>query len=58
MLAPDPRFAIIDGLTGKEFEVALVELFESLGYEDVKRIGGYDKGADLTFVANGERVAV
>ena len=58
MLAPDPRFAIIDGLTGKEFELALVELFEGLGYDEVQRIGGYDKGADLTFVDNGELVAV
>ncbi len=58
MLAPDPRFAIIDGLTGKEFELALVELFESLGYDDVVRIGGFDKGADLILTDGAERVAV
>lgn len=58
MLAPDPRFAEIDRLEGHEFEHALVELFEILGFHDVTRIGGYDKGADITFVRDGEKVAV
>jgi hypothetical protein len=58
MLAPDPRFAVIDGLNGKEFELALVELFEGLGYDDVERIGGFDKGADLILTDGAERVAV
>lgn len=58
MLAPDPRFAEIDALDGEAFELALVELFEILGFEDVQRIGGFDKGADITFRRDGKKVAV
>ena len=50
MDATDPRFEVIDSLAGTEFELALVELFEMLGYDEVTHIGGYDKGADITFV--------
>ncbi len=58
MLAPDPRFVEIDEMDGTAFELALVELFEILGYDDVERIGGYDKGADIVIVKEGERTAV
>ena len=58
MDATDPRFEVIDSLAGTEFELALVELFEMLGYDDVTHIGGYDKGADITFVREGKRIAV
>lgn len=57
MLAPDPRFARLDGLSGEEFEVALKELFELLGYA-VEETPRFDKGADLILVTEGERVAV
>jgi hypothetical protein len=58
VFVPDPRFEVIDTMTGVEFEEALVELLEMLGFSDVHRIGGYDKGADITFVDGGVRVAV
>jgi restriction system protein len=58
MLAPDPRFGPIDNMQGPDFEKALVELFERMGYDQVCRIGGFDKGADITFIDEGERVAV
>ncbi len=57
MLAPDPRFARLDAMDGAEFERALADLFELLGY-DVELIGGYDKGADLVITKDGERTAV
>jgi hypothetical protein len=57
MLAPDPRFDVIDGLDGREFEAALVNLFELMGYE-VEHIGGFDKGADLVVTLDGVRTAV
>lgn len=58
VLAPDPRFAVVDRMTGSEFEEALVELFEALGFETVERTSVYDKGADLIVVMDGERIAV
>lgn len=58
MLAPDPRFAELDALDGRSFELALVELFKLLGYQEVTHIGGYDKGADITFARDGKRVGV
>lgn len=57
MLAPDPRFARLDAMSGPEFERAVAELFELLGYE-VELIGGFDKGADLVITKDGERTAV
>ena len=57
MLAPDPRFAVIDSMDGAAFEQALAELVELLGYE-VELIGGFDKGADLVITKDGERTAV
>jgi restriction system protein len=57
VIAPDPRFAAIDAMDGSEFERALAELFELLGYE-VELIGGFDKGADLVVTRDGERTAV
>ena len=41
MLAPDPRFEQIDEMDGRDFEAAVVELLELLGYEDVKRTSFY-----------------
>ncbi len=58
VLAPDPRFVEIDSLDGEAVERALVELFEILEFEDVQRIGGFDKGADITFRRDGQKVAV
>jgi restriction system protein len=58
MFAPDPRFELVDSMDGKAFELALVELFEMLGCDEVTHIGGYDKGADIILVRDGERVAV
>jgi restriction system protein len=58
MLPPDPRFELIDTMSGREFEEALVELFERLGFADVQRTGAFDKGADLIVVDEGERVAI
>ena len=57
MLAPDPRFARLDAMSGAEFERALAELFELLDYE-VEPIGGYDKGADIIITKDGERTGV
>jgi restriction system protein len=57
VLAPDPRFALLDTMAGAEFEQALAELFKLLGYE-VELIGGYDKGADLVITKDGERTGV
>ncbi len=58
MLADDPRFERIDAMSGTEFELALVELLQLLGYEDVRRIGGFDKGADIICVRDGALTAV
>jgi restriction system protein len=58
MLAPDPRFARIDAMEGREFELAVAELLEILGYEDVEQTPYYDKGADILASKNGLRVAV
>jgi restriction system protein len=57
-LAPDPRFERVDSLEGTSFELALVELFEGLGFDEVTHIGGFDKGADIVMVREGERLAV
>lgn len=57
MFPPDPRFAVLDAMDGPEFERAVAELFELLGYE-VELIGGYDKGADLVITKDGERTGV
>ena len=54
----DERFTRIDSMSGAEFERALEELFDLLGY-DVERIGGYkDNGADLVVTRDGRRTAV
>jgi restriction system protein len=58
MLPEDPRFARLDNLDGRAFELALVDLFQILGYEEVTHIGGFDKGADIVFVRDGKKVAV
>ncbi len=58
MLAGDPRFEAIDAMTSKDFEFALVDLFELLQYEDVQRIGTFEDDADLIVVEDGERIAV
>src|ERR1700740_2381131 len=58
MLAPDPRFERIDAMEGREFEAAVAELLEILGYEDVEQTSYYDKGADVLAVKNGVRIAV
>ena len=57
VLAPDPRFALIDAMDGREFEQALAELFRLLGYE-VELTGAFDKGADLLLTRGLERTAV
>ena len=57
MFPPDPRFAAIDAMDGPEFEAVLAELFEFLGNE-VERVRGFDKGADLVLTKDGERTAV
>lgn len=57
MLAPDPRFERIDAMEGREFEDAVAELFELLGY-DVEQTPFYDKGADIIAVRDGVRTAV
>jgi restriction system protein len=57
VLPADPRFAVLDSMDGPDFERALAELFELLGYE-VELIGGYDKGADLVITKDGERTGV
>lgn len=44
-------------MNGSEFELALAELFELLGYE-VELIGGFDKGADLVITKDCERTGV
>jgi restriction system protein len=58
MLAPEPRFERIDAMEGREFERAVAELLELLGYEDVEQTAYYDKGADILAVKDGLRVAV
>jgi Restriction endonuclease len=58
MLAPDPRFERMDAMDGRAFEVAVAELLELLGYEDVEQTPYYDKGADILAVKDGQRVAV
>lgn len=57
MLPPDPRFAELDAMDGSEFERALAELFEGLGYA-VERIRGFDKGADIVATKDGVRTAI
>jgi HJR/Mrr/RecB family endonuclease len=58
VLAPDPRFHVIDAMNGTTSELAVVDLLEMLGYDDVERIGGFDKGADIVATDEGERIAV
>lgn len=58
MLAPDPRLERIDAMTGPEFELAVRDLLELLGYEDVQVTPHFDKGADLIAVKDGIRTAV
>jgi restriction system protein len=58
VLAPDPRFEEIDRLTGVQFEEAVVELLELLGFQSVKRTEYYDKGADIVCALDGKRIAV
>ncbi|MDE3025955.1 MAG: restriction endonuclease, partial [Acidobacteriota bacterium] len=58
MLAPDPRFEQIDAMDGRDFETAVAELLEMLGYEDVERTPFFDKGADILATHDGVRVAV
>lgn len=58
MLVHDPRFAAIDAMDGRSFELAVVDLLQLLGYEDVERVGGFDKGADVLATFEGERIAV
>lgn len=58
MLAPDPRFERIDAMVGRDFEAAVAELLEMLGYEDVECTSFYDKGADILALKNGARIAV
>jgi hypothetical protein len=58
MLAPDPRFNEIDAMDGLEFEAAIADLLRLLEFEQVDRVGGFDKGADIVAVRDGERIAV
>lgn len=58
MLALDPRFERIDAMVGRDFEAAVAELLEMLGYEDVECTSFYDKGADILALKNGARIAV
>jgi hypothetical protein len=58
MLAPDPRFEQIDAMDGREFEAAVAQLLEILGYEHVERKLGFDKGADIVATRDGVRTAV
>lgn len=41
-----------------EFEAAVAELLAYRGFEDVRRNGRYDMGADIVAVRDGERTAV
>ena len=58
VLAPDPRFDRIDAMGGRDFEAAVAELLEMLGYKDVKLTSFYDKGADILTTKDGVRIAV
>lgn len=58
MLAPDPRLERIDAMTGPEFELAVRDLLELLGYDHVQTTPHFDKGADLIAVKDGVRTAV
>jgi restriction system protein len=57
MLSPDARFSRLDAMSGPDFERALAELFDLLGY-DVEQTPVYDNGADLVIAKDGERTAV
>jgi HJR/Mrr/RecB family endonuclease len=58
MFAPAPRFQRLDSLAGRSLELALVECFELLGFEEVSHIGGYDKGTEIVALREGERLAI
>lgn len=58
MLAPDPRLDRIDQMDGLEFEGAVKELLELLGFENVETTERFDKGADLIAIRDGVRTAV
>jgi HJR/Mrr/RecB family endonuclease len=45
-------------MEGRDFEAAVAELLEMLGYEDVELTAFYDKGADIIAVNDGARIAV
>jgi restriction system protein len=58
VFAADPRFDEIDAMDGTAFELAIVDLLQVLGYDNVERIGGFEKGADILATEEGERIAV
>src|SRR5690348_7158881 len=58
MLAPDPRLERIDQMSGLEFEEAVKELLELLGFTEVEMTPRFDKGADLIALQDGVRTAV
>ena len=58
MLAPDPRLEAIDRMDGLTFELAIKELLERLGCQDVELTPRYDEGADLLCTIEGVRTAV
>jgi restriction endonuclease len=58
MLAPDPRFERLDRMNGLDFEDAVIELLDGLGYEGIEKTDYYDKGADIIAVNDGVRTAI
>jgi hypothetical protein len=58
VLAPDPRLERIDQMGGLEFEEAVKELLELLGFEEVETTERFDRGADLIATRDGVRTAV
>jgi hypothetical protein len=48
MLAPDPRFELIDAMDGRDFERTVADLLELLGYDEVELTPHYDKAPTLS----------
>jgi restriction system protein len=58
VLAHDPQFSELDAMDPFAFELAVVDLLQVLGFEDVERLGAAGNGARILATEDGERIGV
>jgi restriction system protein len=58
VLAHDPQFSELDAMDPLAFELAVVDLLQVLGFEDVERLGESSNGARILAMEEGERIGV